>query len=316
MSDRSMLLAQVPHALERTQFGQLGTLRQGKVRDVYPLAGKDALLMVTTDRISAFDRVLGTVPCKGELLTGLTHGWFERTKDVCRNHILDRPDPSALVVRDLRPLPVEVVVRGHITASLWRDYEAGKEDAYGIGLPRGLKKDEAFEAPILTPTTKAEVGVHDQPISEKEILAKGLVTPKVWAEVREKAMAIFAAGQAWASSRGLVLVDTKYEFGLDASGGVWLIDEIHTPDSSRYWRRTPEGNKALDKEFLREWLMKQGFRGDGPAPSLPPEVRVDLALRYVELFETLEGRRPELHQGPSLDRLEKNLTAAGLLPKR
>lgn len=315
MDLRATVEAQLPHALAQTRWSGLGDVRRGKVRDIYGLPSRGALLFVTTDRISAFDRVLGTVPFKGELLTGLAHAWFERTAHVCRHHVLDRPDPAALVVRELAPVPVEVVVRGYLSGSLWRDYEAGKPDVYALELPPGLARDQAFDTPRITPTTKEAVGTHDQPISEAQLLARGLVDARTWAEIREKALGLFAAGQAWAASRGLVLVDTKYEFGLDASGGVWVMDEIHTPDSSRYWRRTPEGTRSLDKEFLRQWLIAHGWSGEGPAPALPDATRVDLAMRYVELFQTLEGRSPELAVGSSEARLVSNLASAGLLSR-
>jgi phosphoribosylaminoimidazole-succinocarboxamide synthase len=312
--DRRQLHAQIPHALAEVSLPGLPPPRRGKVRDIFPLAGKGALLFVTTDRISAFDRVLGTVPFKGELLTGLAASWFARTADVCRNHVLDRPDPAALVVRELVPVPVEVVVRGFLTGSLWRDYVAGTHGVYGVELPPGLAQDGAFETPIITPTTKEAVGSHDMPISEAQLVSKGLVTAKTWAEIAEKARALFAAGQGWARSRGLDLVDTKYEFGLDAQGGVWLMDEIHTPDSSRYWRRTADGHEALDKEFLRQWLIAQGWKGDGPPPVIPDEVFVDLAARYVTLATTLEGAEPVLHAGPSEARLLANLRQHKLIP--
>lgn len=313
--DRATLHAQIPHTLGETNLTGLGPVRRGKVRDIYELPARDALLFVTSDRISAFDRVLGTVPFKGELLTDLAARWFERTRDVCRNHVLDRPDPQALVVRRLQPVPVEVVVRGFITGSLWRDYEGGNRTAYGLNLPDGLQRDQAFDTPIITPTTKEEVGTHDQPISEAEILARGLVDRRTWAEVTERALALFAAGQQWARSRGLELVDTKYEFGLDAQGGVWVMDEIHTPDSSRYWRRTPDGLRALDKEFLRQWLIEHGWKGDGPAPQIPDETLVALAERYIELATLVEGQEPALHPGPAEQRLTENLTRAGLIAR-
>jgi phosphoribosylaminoimidazole-succinocarboxamide synthase len=314
MMDRSLLHAQIPHALTSIDLPALGPTRRGKVRDIFALPSRDALLFVTSDRISAFDRILGTVPFKGELLTGMAVAWFERTRDVCRNHIIDRPDPAALVVKALRPVSIEVVIRGFITGSLWRDYESGKHSVYGIDLPQGLKKDSAFETPIITPTTKEEVGLHDRPISEEEILVSGRVDARTWAQITERAQALFAAGQAWARSRGLELVDTKYEFGLDASGGVWLMDEIHTPDSSRYWQRTADGHRALDKEFLRQWLIVQGWSGEGAPPAIPNEIWVDLAQRYIELYALLEGQEPTLHPGPSKLRVEDSLKKAGLLP--
>ena len=311
--DRSLIHAQIPHALANSELTGFGPVRRGKVRDIYQLPQRDALLFITSDRISAFDRILGTVPFKGELLTGLAAGWFERTRDVCRNHILDQPDPAALVVRALRPVAIEVVVRGFLTGSLWRDYTAGKHTVYGIDLPPGLQKDSAFETPIITPTTKEEVGTHDRPISEAEILASGRVEPRVWRDITERAVALFRSGQAWARLRGLELVDTKYEFGLDAAGGLWLMDEIHTPDSSRFWQRTSEGLKALDKEFLRQWLIAHDWQGDGPPPAIPNETWVDLAMRYVELYQLLEGHEPQLHGGPSTARLEANLKKANLI---
>lgn len=311
--DRAKLQAQIPFALRETTLSGFGEVRRGKVRDIYELPARDALLFVTSDRISAFDRILGTVPFKGQLLTGLAASWFQRTRDVCRNHILDQPDPQALVVRALRPVPVEVVVRGFLTGSLWRDYEAGTHGVYGVALPDGLTRDQRLAAPIITPTTKEAVGAHDQPISEKEILARGLVEERTWREIVEKAFALFGAGQQWAQTRGLELVDTKYEFGLDAQGGVWLMDEIHTPDSSRYWRRTATGHEALDKEFLRQWLIARGWKGDGPPPQIPDDTWVDLAARYVDLYTTLEGTEPSLVVGACDTRLATNLRRAGLM---
>lgn len=312
--DEQILRAQIPHALAHTELSGLGPVRRGKVRDIYELPARDALLFVTSDRISAFDVGLGTIPFKGELLTGLAASWFERTADVCRNHLLEQPDPQAMVVRRLDPVQVEVVIRGFLTGSLWRDYRAGKHTAYGLELPSGMEEGQPFDAPIVTPTTKAHEG-HDLPISEAEILSRGLVERRTWDEIVEKAKALFLAGQDWARRQGLELVDTKYEFGLDASGGVWLMDEIHTPDSSRYWEQTPEGRRQLDKEFLRQWLISRGWSGDGEPPFIPDETRMELAERYARLFARLEGREPELHSGPAAQRLEENLRRAGILPR-
>lgn len=304
---------QIPHALRESNIPRLPEPYRGKVRDVYELPQRDALLFVTTDRISAFDVVLGTVPFKGELLTSLATSWFDRTKDLCPNHLLDHPDPSAMVVRKLRGVPVEVVLRGRLTGSLWRDYRSGKNaTAYGITLPEGLTEGHEFETPLLTPTTKAAVGEHDLPISETEILERRLVEPGVWDQIKEYSLALFRAGQDWARSRGLELVDTKYEFGLDASGKIFVMDEIHTADSSRYWRLTPEGPRALDKEFLRQWLLEQGYSGDGTPPEIPEDVLVELAARYAELFTILEGREPELQPGNVASRLDENLRRAGI----
>src|SRR5205085_8321227 len=275
--------------------------------------------MITTDRLSAFDRVLTTVPFKGELLNRLTVFWFEKTKDVAPNHILDVPDPSVLVVRRLQPLAVEMVVRGYLTGSLWRDSQAGRgAKSYGIELPDGMKKDEKFATPILTPSTKEAVGKHDEPISPKELVARGTLTQKQWDEMARMALALFARGQEWARMRGLILVDTKYEFGLDKAGKLWVIDEIHTPDSSRYWiaqgseERFEKGEdqKMLDKEFFRQWLIRErNYQGDGPQPDIPDEVRAQLAGKYLQLVETLTGELPDLKAGDTRARIEKALRA-------
>jgi phosphoribosylaminoimidazole-succinocarboxamide synthase len=315
------LHAQLPHTLREADFPALGQLYRGKVRDNYSRG--DRIVMITTDRLSAFDRVLTTVPFKGELLNRLTTFWFEKTKEVAPNHILDVPDPSVLVVRKLQPLAVEMVVRGYITGSLWRDYEKGKgARAYGIDLPAGLRRDEKFDAALLTPSTKEEVGKHDEPISPRELVARGTITQKQWDAMARMALDLFAAGQSWARTRGLILVDTKYEFGVDATGKIWVIDEIHTPDSSRYWiadgseQRFARGEdqKMLDKEFFRQWLIRErGYQGDGPLPQIPDEVRAELAGKYVELVRTLTGEAPPLVPGDTHARIAAALKAKGYL---
>ena len=313
--------AQLPHTLREADFPALGQLYRGKVRDNYSRG--DRIVMITTDRLSAFDRVLTTVPFKGELLNRLTVFWFEKTKDVAPNHILDVPDPSVLVVRKLQPLAVEMVVRGYITGSLWRDFEKGKgAKAYGIELPDGLRRDEKFDTPILTPSTKEEVGKHDEPISPQELVARGTISKKQWDAMARMTLDLFAAGQAWAKRQGLILVDTKYEFGLDAQGKIWLIDEIHTPDSSRYWIaegsderfRKGEDQRMLDKEFFRQWLIRErGYQGDGPLPEIPDAVRAQLAGKYAELVQTLTGEAPRLEVGDTRARIEKALKTKGYL---
>ena len=312
-----ILRAQLPFTLREADFTGLGTLYRGKVRDNFSKG--DHIAMITTDRLSAFDRVLTTVPFKGELLNRLTVFWFEKTKDVAPNHILDVPDPSVLIVRRLQPLPVEMVVRGYITGSLWRDQQAGKgARAYGLTLDPGLRRDQKFPSPILTPSTKAAVGDHDEPISPAELVARGACTQKQWDEMARMTLDLFAAGQAWARERGLILVDTKYEFGTDASGKIWLIDEIHTPDSSRYWiaegseQRFERGEdqKMLDKEFFRQWLIRErNYQGDGPLPEIPGEVRAQLAGKYCDLVETLTGESPRLQAGDTRARIEAALRA-------
>ncbi len=313
--------AQLPHTLRTTSLTGLGELRRGKVRDVY--ARDDRLFLITTDRLSAFDHVLTTLPFKGQLLNQLAAFWFEKTKDVADNHILDVPDPNVLVGRRCRAVPVEVVVRGYLTGSLWRDYEAGRANAaYGLTLPAGLRRDQIFPEPLLTPSTKAEDGAHDAPLSEETLLTTGLVPREVWTEVRRLALALFARGQAWAASRGLILVDTKYEFGLQGDR-IYVIDEIHTPDSSRYWialgaeERFARGEpqQMLDKENLRQWLItERGFSGHGPLPEIPDDVRVKLAQIYATAFERITGQAPSLTVGEVEPRIARALRAKRYLP--
>lgn len=316
----AQLLAQLPHTLQQIDLPALGELYRGKVRDNY--ARGDRIVMITTDRISAFDHVLGTIPFKGEVLSRLAAFWFEKVKDIAPTHLLDVPDPSVMVVKKAKAFPVEIVIRGYITGSLWRDYQAGKAGAYGIEWPKGLRKDQRFDEPFITPSTKAQYGVHDEPISEKEILEKGLVPPEIWREATTVARRTFERGQEWARSRGLILVDTKYEMGI-AEGKLTVIDEIHTPDSSRYWvadgyeERYAKGSdqEMLDKENIRQWLIREhGFSGHGKPPPLTDEVRVMLARKYIEVFERLTGETFTSGVGSVAERIEKNLRAKKYLP--
>lgn len=313
------LRAQLSHTLRQFDAPALGELYRGKVRDNYSRG--DRIVMVTTDRISAFDHVLGTIPFKGEVLSRLTSFWFDKVRDIAPTHLIDTPDPSVMVVKRAQALPVEVIIRGYITGSLWRDYLAGKAGAYGIQWPTGLRKDQKFAEPIITPSTKAEYGKHDEPISEKEIVQKGLVPPEVWAEAVAVARRLFARGQEWAAKRGLILVDTKYEMGI-ADGKLVVIDEIHTPDSSRYWiaadyqKRFEAGvdQEMLDKENIRQWLIKEhGFSGHGTPPALTDDVRVMLARKYIEVFELLTGETFRSEVGSVDDRIRRNLQAKGYL---
>jgi phosphoribosylaminoimidazole-succinocarboxamide synthase len=313
------LRAQLPHTLRQIDLPGLGELYRGKVRDNYSRG--DRIVMVTTDRVSAFDHVLGTIPFKGEILSRLTTFWFEKVKDIAPTHLIDVPDPSVMAVKKAKALPIEIVIRGYITGSLWRDYQAGKAGAYGIAWPAGLRKDQQLEQPIITPSTKAEYGQHDEPISEQEILAKGLVSPEIWREATAVARRLFERGQSWARTRGLILVDTKYEMGI-ADGKLVVIDEIHTPDSSRYWvadgyaDRFAKGEEQamLDKENIRQWLIKEhGFSGHGNPPPLTDDVRVMLAQKYVEVFERLTGETFTSDVGSVDARIRKNLVAKGYL---
>jgi phosphoribosylaminoimidazole-succinocarboxamide synthase len=315
----AQLHAQLPHTLRQIDLPALGELYRGKVRDNYSRGQK--IVMITTDRISAFDHVLGTIPFKGEVLSRLTAFWFEKVKDLAPTHLLDVPDPSVQVVKRAKALPIEIVIRGYITGSLWRDYLAGKAGAYGIDWPKGLVKDQRFERPIITPSTKAEYGKHDEPISEKEILDEKIVAPELWREATGIAERLFQRGQEWAATRGLILVDTKYEMGV-ADGKLVVIDEIHTPDSSRYWvadgyaERFAKGvdQEMLDKENIRQWLIKEhGFSGHGKPPPLTDEVRVMLARKYIDVFERLTGETFASGVGSVEERIKRNLQAKGYL---
>jgi phosphoribosylaminoimidazole-succinocarboxamide synthase len=316
----SALKAQLAHTLSATDFPTLGQRYQGKVRDTYRQG--DRLVLITTDRLSAFDHVLTTLPFKGDLLNQLAHFWFQKTAHVVKSHVLDMPDPCVTVARAANPFPVEMVVRGYLTGSLWRDYEAG-HDHYQLRLPPGLRRDQRFERPLLTPSTKAPVGQHDEPLPAGEVVARGLVPARHWARAREVALALFAEGQRVALERGLILVDTKYELGLVGEELI-VIDEMHTPDSSRYWMA--EGSEArfeagqaqvmLDKENLRQWLLtERGFSGHGPLPTIPDEVRVSLAKTYVTAFERITGTAFAGQVGEVRERLRTNLRRAGLLPR-
>ncbi len=270
---------------------------RGKVRDV--VLGKDSLLLVASDRISAFDRVIGTVPFKGEILSRLASFWFAKTADIVANHHIAGPGEfpgtgRACLARRARMLPLEVVVRGFLTGSAWRDYSANRPVS-GIRLPEGLCQNEKFPVPILTPSTKEASG-HDRAISREEILAEGLLEKGTWEEIERISLALFRRGQEIASSVGLLLVDTKYEFGI-VDGKLCLCDEIHTPDSSRWWWSDSyqarfaagEAQKELDKEPFRRWLAQRGVTGQGEPPSIPAEIRIETAQRYVQAFETLTG---------------------------
>lgn len=271
------------------------SLYKGKVRDV--LDAGTHLVLCATDRISAFDRVLGTLPQKGAWLTQMSLHWFERTKDLVPNQVLKALSPRSVAVKKAQVIPVEVIVRGYLTGSLWRAYQAGGGWP-GVSLPSGMRASQSFAVPLLTPSTKAAVGEHDEPISETELVASGRVSAGVWEQVRAYALALFARGQADLAAQGLLLVDTKYEFGVLPDGQVILIDEVHTPDSSRFWYaddyeaafaagREPA---KLDKEYLRQWLLKQGWSGEGPVPAIPGEVWDETAARYLEAFRRITGR--------------------------
>ncbi|MEM9036259.1 MAG: phosphoribosylaminoimidazolesuccinocarboxamide synthase [Actinomycetota bacterium] len=296
----------------------------GKVRESWPLP-RGQRLLATTDRFSAMDRVVGAVAHKGQVLNRLAAWWFGRSADLVDHHLVDVPDPNCSIVRNVTPLPVEVVVRGHITGStstsLWTMYERGARHLYGHHLPDGLHQHEQLAAPLITPTTKAGGGAHDEPITVNDVVAFGLVDPLTWERVLDVALRLFERGTKLAEEVGLILADTKYEFGLDAQGRLLLIDEVHTPDSSRYWvadsfeRRLAAGEQpeSHDKEPVRLALRAAGFTGDGEVPELPAELWAETSRRYVELFESLTGESIEPVTTSIEDRITTNLAAAGLL---
>jgi len=311
----SAVTRQLSFCLERTDFPKLGEKYQGKVRDTYRQG--DRLVLVTTDRLSAFDHVLTTIPFKGEVLNRLAEFWFAKTQHVIANHLLDVPDGNVAVARRCEPFAVEFVIRGYLTGSLWRDYQKGTHTAYGVPFPAGMKKDQAFPAPVITPSTKAPIGQHDEPISAKEILARGLMSARDWERASEAALGLFQEGQKVAKARGLILVDTKYEFG-KVGDALYVIDEIHTPDSSRFWEAAEYADrfgrgvdqKMLDKENIRQWLIQErNFSGQGTPPPIPDPVRVELAEKYLAAFERLTGTPLALQVGDVRARMEQNLKA-------
>ena len=302
---------QLSYTLDEFDAPDLGEHYKGKVRENFHL--DDEIIMVTTDRVSAFDHVLGTIPFKGQILTQIANFWFDKTKNIVPNHIISTPDPQVLIAKKAKTLPVEVIVRGYITGSLWREYSSGINGQYGFLLPNNLKMNQKFENPILTPSTKAEYGLHDEPIDRKSIV-NGLVEESIYAKAEQYALELFAAGQRWAAEQGLILVDTKYEFGI-VNGELIVIDEIHTPDSSRYWIAdeydsrfsSGEKQKMLDKENIRQWLIDKGFSGEGTPPRLTDEIRISLAEQYIELFHILTGSKFEPIVGDVESRIKKNL---------
>lgn len=299
--DKALRIA-LDRTLERTNWPALGARYEGKVRDNY-VTPDGRRYLVVTDRVSAFDRVLGTLPLKGQVLNRLAAFWFERTRDVAPSHMISCPDPNVLEAVDCVPLPVEMVVRAYVTGvtstSIWTHYQRGERVFCGHRLPDGLRKNERLPEPLLTPSTKAahDHGGHDVSASREEILARTSISARDFDAAAEMARALFDFGARWCASRGLILVDTKYEIGKDKRGRLVVIDEIHTPDSSRFWHagsyaeRFAAGEEpaSLDKEYVRRWLAAQGFQGDGPIPVIPDEVRIEASRRYIEAFEAITG---------------------------
>lgn len=296
----------------------------GKVRDWYDLPDGKRLI-ITTDRLSAFDRILAAVPYKGQVLNQLSAWWFENTKDIIPNHLVSLPDPNAAVVHIAEPFPVEVIVRGYITGvtstALWYRYSVGERDIYGYHFPEGLRKNQALPEPIITPTTKGGITGHDERLTCSEVVEKGLLDQQTWDRVQTAALSIFKHGQEVARKAGIILVDTKYEFGRAPDGSVLLIDEVHTPDSSRFWKaNTYQARFAagadpenFDKEFVRLAYAEKGYRGDGEIPSMPDELWVSASERYIQIYEMLTGKEFVPGAYPVQERLLENLKQGGLI---
>lgn len=317
MISKELILQNIDNTLKVTNFDWLGKRYQGKVRDTYKADGK--LVLITTDRQSAFDVVLAEIPGKGQVLNQISVFWFEATKDIVPNHILSVPDPNVMIAKDCTPFKIEMVVRAYITGvtstSVWTAYNEGKREFCGNHLPDGLVKNQKIpHGPILTPSTKPDVG-HDKSISSQEAIEMGLCTAAEWDTLAKYSLALFKRGTEVAAKNGLILVDTKYEFGRDAEGNIVVIDEVHTPDSSRFWiadsydarMAAGEEPESLDKEFLRLWLKEHGFT-DTNIPVIPDEMRAEFAIKYINLYERITGKAFEPHfEEPILERIEKNL---------
>jgi phosphoribosylaminoimidazole-succinocarboxamide synthase len=294
---------------------------RGKVRENYDLADGRRII-IATDRLSAFDRILCAVPFKGEVLTQTARFWFENTADICSNHVLDYPDPNVLVCRRLDILPVEIVVRGYLAGttgtSILTLYKAGQRSMYGMTLPEGMRDNEKLPEPIITPTSKEFDGGHDEPLTPAEILERKLLTAAQWDELSATALALFARGQKLASERGLILADTKYEFGVTPDGTIVLADEIHTPDSSRYWKQASydqrfaagERPDSFDKDFVRSWVAARCDPYKDAIPEIPQDLILGTAAVYAEAYETITGQsfEPDLEGETVLERIRTRLT--------
>jgi phosphoribosylaminoimidazole-succinocarboxamide synthase len=320
MLDRSALKQHIPQALTGVEIDWPHSRERGKVRDLFALPD-NRWLIVTTDRLSAFDRILTAVPFKGQVLNQLSAFWFEQTADIIPNHIIDLPDPNTSLVIGCETLPVEVVVRGYITGvtttALWYRYSLGERHIYGYDFSDGMVKNQALPEPIITPTTKGRAGEHDERITCTEVTERGLLDTETWEQVQAAALAIFKRGQEIARQGGLILVDTKYEFGRTPDGKVMIIDEVHTPDSSRFWLaksyeelvgkgKEPEN---FDKEFLRLWYADHGYRGDGEPPEPTEDLIAQVSERYIALYEMLTGQTLEPGAYPANPRIAGALQA-------
>ena len=314
------LRADASSLLPDATIPELPTPYHGKVRDNYDLPDGRRII-IASDRISAFDRILAAIPWKGMVLTQTARFWFEATRDLCPNHVLDYPDPNVVVARRLEILPVEIVVRGYLAGttgtSILTLYKAGQREMYGLRFPDGMRVNEQLPAPIITPTTKAFDGGHDEPLTAAVILERKLLSPAQWRTLSAYALALFARGQEMARARGLILADSKYEFGLDPEGNIVLADEIHTPDSSRYWfaqsyaERFARGDRpeSFDKDFIRSWVAARCDPYKDPIPGIPEDIVLATARVYIDAYARITGARfsPPPGNEPPLARIRRNL---------
>jgi phosphoribosylaminoimidazole-succinocarboxamide synthase len=322
MVDKAALGAYADYVLEDATIPELPKHYRGKVRDNYDLPDGRRII-IASDRISAFDRNLAAIPLKGQVLTQTAKFWFEATADICPNHVIEYPDPNVLVGRRLTILPVEIVVRDYLAGttgtSILSLYKAGQREMYGIRLAEGMRDNESLPQTIITPTSKAFHGGHDEPLTPAEIVEQGLLSQEQWRTVSDYALALFAKGREMARERGLILVDTKYEFGIDESGKIMIADEIHTPDSSRYWflesyqQRFEAGERpeSFDKDFIRTWVVARCDPYRDEIPEIPQDVVLETSRVYIDAFERITGQTFALppKDVPVLERVRRNLTA-------
>ncbi len=321
MVDTAQLAPHLSNVVKDAAIPELPNHYRGKVRENYDLPDGRRVI-IATDRLSAFDIILTALPFKGQVLTQTARYWFEATKDICPNHVIEYPDPNVVVAKRLTIMPVEIVVRDYLAGttgtSLWTMYKKGRREMYGHTFPDGLRENQKLPQTIITPTTKAFDAGHDEELTAAEIVERGLLTQAQWDEVTTKALALFARGREMAAERGLILVDTKYEFGFDEAGNIILADEIHTPDSSRYWfaasypERYEAGQRpeSFDKDFVRSWVTQRCDPYKDPIPEIPAEVILEAARVYIEAYETITGETFQVpaEVTPVVERIRKNLT--------
>jgi phosphoribosylaminoimidazole-succinocarboxamide synthase len=320
MIQTKTILAALPKVLKTVELKKYGKKQQGKVRDFYVL--DDKRIIVTTDRQSAFDVNLGHIPFKGAVLNMLAAFWFDKTKKIIPNHVISMPHPNVLIAKNCEPIPVEMIVRGYISGvtktSIWYSYEQGERKIYGLQFPDGLRKNQKLPKPVITPTTHGGgAGGHDERLTREEIIKRKIVKPAMYKQMEEASLALFEYGSKLCKKQGLILVDTKYEFGL-VDGKVTLMDEVHTPDSSRFWiadtykQRFEKGLEPenFDKEFLRLWYADKGYRGDGKPPAMTKQLITDLAKRYISVYEKITGKVFKGYKYPVEDEIKKAIEQA------